>query len=80
MSDTERQIDVRELDPPKKHPTIFDAYDELDDGETFVIVNDHDPKPLKYQLAAQHANEKFIWSYLEEGPEVWKVRIGKIDS
>lgn len=80
MSETEQQIDVRKLAPQKKHPTIFDTFDALDKGETFVIINDHEPKPLKYQLATQHANEKFIWSYLEEGPEVWKVRIGKIDN
>jgi uncharacterized protein (DUF2249 family) len=41
-----------------------------------VLVNDHDPKPLYYQFKVEHARE-FTWDYLEQGPEVWRVRIGK---
>jgi uncharacterized protein (DUF2249 family) len=41
-----------------------------------VLVNDHDPKPLRYQFEAEHAGE-FTWEYLESGPEVWRVRIGR---
>jgi uncharacterized protein (DUF2249 family) len=40
-------------------------------------VNDHDPKPLWYQFAAEHAGE-FIWETIEDGPEVWRVRIGRV--
>jgi len=45
-------------------------------GAGFVLVNDHDPKPLRYQFEAEHADD-FTWDYLEQGPEVWRVRIGK---
>jgi len=41
-----------------------------------VLVNDHDPKPLYYQLAAEHP-DRFSWDYLEAGPEAWRVRIGR---
>jgi len=37
-------------------------------------VNDHDPKPLRYQLAAERPN-LFGWTYEAEGPDVWRVRI-----
>ncbi|MDZ7683494.1 MAG: DUF2249 domain-containing protein [Fodinibius sp.] len=77
MPETEQQIDVRKIEPKRKHPTIFETFDDLDAGETFVIINDHDPKPLKYEMAAERADQKFTWKYLEEGPDVWKVRIGK---
>jgi uncharacterized protein (DUF2249 family) len=40
------------------------------------LINDHDPKPLHYQLMAEYEN-KFEWEYLEQGPEVWRVSIGK---
>jgi uncharacterized protein (DUF2249 family) len=40
------------------------------------IVNDHDPRPLQYQFMMERS-EQFTWEYLEEGPEVWKVSIGK---
>jgi uncharacterized protein (DUF2249 family) len=39
-------------------------------------VNDHDPKPLYYQFQAE-IGPKFEWQYLEQGPEVWRVRIGR---
>ena len=45
-------------------------------GETLVLVNDHDPKPLYYQFKAESSAE-FTWDYLESGPEVWRVAIGK---
>ena len=41
-----------------------------------MLVNDHDPKPLYYQFAAEHAGDS-TWDYLEEGPEVWRVQIGR---
>ena len=34
------------------------------------------PKPLYYQFQAEHTGH-FEWSYLETGPDVWRVRIGK---
>lgn len=67
---------VPDLLPALKHPTIFRKFDELQPGASFVIVNDHDPKPLYYQLLAERGNI-FSWDYLEEGPEVWKVHIKK---
>ncbi|HEX7662332.1 MAG TPA: DUF2249 domain-containing protein [Pseudonocardiaceae bacterium] len=71
------ELDVREVVPARRHPLIFDTYDALADGESFILVNDHDPKPLYYQFAAEHTGE-FTWDYLESGPEVWKVRIGRV--
>ena len=52
------------------------AYRDLAPGAGFVLVNDHDPKPLRYQFEAEHAGQ-FTWQYLDSGPEVWRVRIGR---
>jgi uncharacterized protein (DUF2249 family) len=40
------------------------------------LINDHDPKPLRYQFMME-LPDRFEWDYLEEGPEVWRVSIGK---
>jgi regulator of cell morphogenesis and NO signaling len=69
-------LDVTVLEPRLKHPTIFQKFDELEKGDAFIIHNDHDPKPLYYQLLAERGNV-FTWEYQEEGPEWWKVQIGK---
>ncbi|HZJ08266.1 MAG TPA: DUF2249 domain-containing protein [Trueperaceae bacterium] len=69
-------LDVRTLAPAQRHQIIFAKYFELEPGACYVLVNDHDPKPLYYQFAAEHAGE-FSWEPIEEGPDVWRVRIGK---
>ena len=69
-------MNVSVIEPRFKHPTIFVRFDELNEGEEFVILNDHDPKPLYYQLLGERGNI-FTWEYLEEGPESWLVRIAK---
>jgi uncharacterized protein (DUF2249 family)/iron-sulfur cluster repair protein YtfE (RIC family) len=67
-------LDVRDLAPARRHETIFSAYRDLAPGAGFVLVNDHDPKPLRYQFEAEHAGQ-FAWQYLDSGPEAWRVRI-----
>jgi len=71
-------LEVTEIEPRYKHSTIFDHFDALDAGESFVIRNDHDPKPLYYQLIGERGNV-FTWDYLESGPSYWQVRIGKLN-
>ena len=69
-------IDVTVLEPRMKHPTIFEAFDNIGDGLAVVIHNDHDPKPLYYQLLGERGN-CFSWTYLLNGPEIWEVEIKK---
>ena len=75
---TQGFVDVRQEPPVRRHTLIFEAYEALDPGSAFELVNDHDPKPLYYQFAAEKAGE-FSWDYLEQGPEVWRVRIGRVE-
>jgi uncharacterized protein (DUF2249 family) len=70
------ELDVRVIPPRDKHPTIFRTFESLSAGDAMVLVNDHDPKPLRYQLAAEHP-EQFDWTYEAEGPEIWRVKIGR---
>ncbi|HSJ05945.1 MAG TPA: DUF2249 domain-containing protein [Longimicrobiales bacterium] len=71
-----RELDVRVIPPREKHPAIFTTFDALAAGESFVLVNDHDPFPLRYQFEAEHP-DGFEWQYLERGPVVWRVLIGR---
>lgn len=69
-------LNVTLIEPRLKHPTIFEHFDALEEGEGFTILNDHDPKPVYYQLLGERG-DIFIWEYLEQGPEWWKVSIKK---
>lgn len=70
------EVDVRSLVPAQRHRKIFELVDQLAVGGAFILVNDHDPKPLYYQLEAEYPRQ-FSWTYLERGPEVWRVEIGR---
>ena len=72
----ESTVDVRSIIPRERHPLIFNTFLALAPGQAFILVNDHDPKPLYYQFQAEHAGT-FGWDYLESGPDVWRVRIGR---
>lgn len=69
-------LDVRALAPKDRHSGIFGAFKGLAPGDYFVLVNDHEPKPLLYQFQAEH-NGEFEWWPLERGPDVWRVVIAK---
>jgi regulator of cell morphogenesis and NO signaling len=69
-------LNVPSLEPRLKHPTIFKYFDALQPGEAFQILNDHDPKPLYYQLLGERGNI-FTWNYLEQGPVNYRVQIRK---
>jgi regulator of cell morphogenesis and NO signaling len=77
--ETLNTLDVTVIEPKLKHPTIFKNFDQLLEGEAFVIYNDHDPKPLYYQLIGERGNI-FSWEYLQSGPDFWKVKIAKNSS
>ena len=71
-----KELNVSEIVPRERHPLIFKTFDDLKAGEAFILVNDHDPRPLHYQFM----NEKegiFSWEYIEQGPEQWRVKITK---
>jgi uncharacterized protein (DUF2249 family) len=76
VAPADRVLDVRALAPAQRHEVIFASYAELAPGAGFILVNDHDPKPLRYQFEAEHTGQ-FTWDYREEGPAVWRVRIGR---
>jgi len=69
-------VDVRNVPPPQRHPLIMRTWEALQPGEAFVLLNDHDPKPLYYQFKFEQ-DGKFAWEYVQQGPEVWEVRVGK---
>jgi len=70
------ELDIRIVPPREKHPAIFRTFDALAPGEDFTLINDHDPSPLRHQFEATRTNQ-FEWSYVERGPAVWRVKIGK---
>lgn len=69
-------IDLRPFPPAERHEKFFKAFDDLKPGESFEFINDHDPKPLYYQMEAE-IKIPFKWDYLLKGPEEWKIKVSK---
>jgi uncharacterized protein (DUF2249 family) len=76
MTASAATIDVRHLVPRDRHTLIFSTFHGLPQGAALELVNDHDPRPL-YSQFDEHFPGRFSWEYLERGPAVWRVRIGK---
>lgn len=76
MTSVTEHLYIPALPAALKHPTVFRKFDALQNGEGFILVNDHDPKPLYYQLLAERG-AVFHWQYMEQGPQQWQVEIKK---
>lgn len=76
MSQATHELDVRSLPPAERHPLIFEKFDALAPGESFVLVNDHEPRPLYYQFRAERSGT-FLWLPSLEGPKEWRIEILK---
>lgn len=50
---TDQTLDLRDVPPPERHPKIFDAFEALESGEALTLINDHDPRPLYYEMDAE---------------------------
>lgn len=79
--DTMTEIDVREIPPNERHDRIHATFEGLDAGETLTIINDHEPKPLYYEMAAEvPAFDEDAYAVDREGPSKFVARFPKVDA
>ena len=72
-------LDLRSIPRAQRHPLVFARLEGMAAGESFIIVNDHDPQPLRRQLEAQYIDE-IAWDYLERGPAVFRICVTRVGS
>jgi uncharacterized protein (DUF2249 family) len=73
----DKVMDVRPIPCSIKHGLILKTWFDLAVGDYFILLNDHDPVPLRYQFQAEFG-DAFCWEYLERGPENFQVKITKL--
>src|SRR5699024_4771450 len=81
MSDknsTIQELDVRTLIPIKRHEKLLRLFKELPAGESFIFINDHDPKPLYYEFRSIYG-DVVGWDYLQRGGQEWKVKVTRTE-
>jgi uncharacterized protein (DUF2249 family) len=69
-------LDVREIPPGERHTRIFNRFDALAPGQAFLLLHDHDPLLLRHHFADRSSGH-LEWTYLEAGPALWRVKIGR---
>lgn len=70
-------VNATEYPPQLKHKVIFKTFNNLQPTEAMLLVNDHDPIPLRFQFESMHSGA-FTWEYLEQGPDMFRVKISKL--
>jgi uncharacterized protein (DUF2249 family)/quercetin dioxygenase-like cupin family protein len=76
---TDQELDVRKIRKAERHPAIFAAYERLATGESLVLISDHNPRHLRDEFAVEHPRSH-QWEFLDSGPDIWRIRVGKLAS
>lgn len=71
------ELDARAIPHAVRHAAIHGVVDGLQPGGAFVLVASHNPLPLLAQIAERHG-ESIAVSYVEEGPEAWKLKLERV--
>jgi uncharacterized protein (DUF2249 family)/CRP-like cAMP-binding protein len=71
------RLDVRQLPVWQRHPMIFSAFDSLAGDQSMVLVNDHEPRPLRLQFEELRPG-RFSWSPRNLGNDRWEVEIRRV--
>jgi uncharacterized protein (DUF2249 family) len=79
VATTTDELDVRLVPKSQRHPMIFARFDALAPGESFVLVNGHDPIHLRQEFARNRPGA-YDWRYLEgsQSERLWRIRIIRI--
>lgn len=72
-----RTLDLRQTPRERRHSTVFYAFDTLGTGESFLLVNDHDPQPLHAQMEQLRPGE-LAWEYEVQGPHEFRIKVSRI--
>lgn len=73
---TTATLDVPAISPAIRRQTLIQTFEALLPGDSFIIHNDHDPRPLYYELLSKKGNI-LTFEYLENGPSLWRVLVKK---
>lgn len=72
MPDASTTLDLRELGCQQRHGLVFQCLSVMEPGQTLAFVNDHDPEPLRRQVAARFPGQ-FDWSLERPEPGAFRV-------
>lgn len=72
-----RELDLREVQKPDRHPMIFATFADLAVGDVLELIVDHDPQPLHEQFEVEYPRG-YAWDYRSREPGNWRIAITKL--
>ena len=75
MENQIEELDLREVERFRRHPLVF-AFDALEVGESFVLINDHDPIPLHGQMETMRP-QQLTWEYIIRQPGIFRISVSR---
>ncbi len=66
-------VDLRKVSIFERHNVLFDQIMKLKAGESFIFINDHEPRPLYPELAKRG----FQYQTQKEAEDKWVVTVKK---
>lgn len=73
LSDDPR-LDVRAIPHARRHAMVIGAAGAIKPGQALVLVAHHAPRPVLAEVQQRYPGQ-FTLEWLQEGPEVWQVRL-----
>jgi uncharacterized protein (DUF2249 family) len=77
MNNTIETLDGREIPCSIKHGMIIAKWQALPVGQSFILINNHEPVRLKNQFGELWP-ETFAWQCDAKGPEEFHIQITKL--
>ena len=68
---------MRQTSRERRHGTVSYAFDKLGIGESFLLVNNHDPQPLHAQMEQLRPGE-LAWEYEAQGTDEFRIKVSRM--
>jgi uncharacterized protein (DUF2249 family) len=75
---TKHKLDLRKIPPAERNIRIFQTFESIRPGTIFIILDNKDPKDIHEQFSHDFPGQ-FRWKELQKGPDLWRVKIGKLN-
>jgi uncharacterized protein (DUF2249 family) len=75
---TTHKLDLRKLPPAERNIRVFQAFESIHPGAVFILLDNKDLIDIHEQFNHDFAG-RFRWKEIQKGPDLWKVKIAKLD-
>jgi uncharacterized protein (DUF2249 family)/quercetin dioxygenase-like cupin family protein len=71
------ELDLYQVPRPQLFPLVFERFDRLELGESFVLTTDHNPVLLEREFDNTRPGQA-AWEHLNRGPDKYRTRIRRV--